>query len=63
MTGQWAVHKASRTYDGGSYSGPSLVAAGVNAGPYASEDEAKEVALKLLAVNLTGWVVVPYRPR
>lgn len=63
MSNQWAIHKASRTYDGGTYLGPSLDAADVKAGPYASKEEAQEVADRLLTVNAVGWVVVPYYPR
>lgn len=60
---RWAIHKMSRIYDGGTYLGPSLDRADVNAGPYATEAEAKEVVLRLDTVNSVGWVVVPYRPR
>jgi hypothetical protein len=59
----WAVHKVTRLYDGGSYNGPSPIAASLPAGPYKTRDRAEWVAKKLDAVNAVGWEVVPYRPR
>lgn len=60
---RWAIHKASRLYDGGTYDGPSIDRAGTYAGPYATWDEAQEVRERLDTVNPVGWVIVTYRPR